>query len=35
MKIQDKEVPTVFQRKICWAALTGIALAVVILLVCS
>ena len=35
MKIQDKEVPTVFQRKICWAALTGIALAVVIILVCS
>ena len=35
MKIQDKEVPTIFQRKICWAALTGIALAVVILLVCS
>ncbi len=35
MKIQDKEVPTVFQRKICWAALTGIALAVVIMLVCS
>ncbi len=35
MKIQDKEVPTAFQRKICWAALTGIALAVVILLVCS
>ena len=35
MKIQDKEVPTVFQRKICWAALTGIALAVVFLLVCS
>ena len=35
MMIQEKEVPTVFQRKICWAALTGIALAVVILLVCS
>lgn len=35
MKIQDKEVPTIFQRKICWAALTGIALAVVVILVCS
>ena len=33
MKIQDKEVPTLFQRKICWAALTGVALMVVILLV--
>lgn len=35
MKIQDKEVPTIFQRKICWAALTGIALAVVVILVCG
>ncbi len=33
MKIQDKEVPTLFQRKICWAALTGVALVVVVLLV--
>ena len=35
MKIQDKEVPTIFQRKICWAALTGMALAVVVILVCG
>ena len=35
MKIQDKEVPTLFQRKICWAALTGVALVVVVLLVCG
>lgn len=33
MKIQDKEVPTLFQRKICWAALTGVALVVVVSLV--
>ena len=33
MKIQDKEVPTLFQRKVCWAALTGIALVVVVSLV--
>ena len=33
MKIQDKEVPTLFQRKICWAALTGVALVVVVTLV--
>lgn len=33
MKIQDKEVPTLFQRKICWAALTGVALVVVASLV--
>ena len=33
MKIQDKEVPTHFQRKICWAALTGVALVVVVTLV--
>ena len=33
MKIQDKEVPTLFQRKICWAALTGMALVVVVSLV--
>ncbi len=35
MKVQDKDVPTIFQRKICWAALTGIALAVVACLVCG
>ena len=35
MKIQDKEVPTLFQRKICWAALTGVALVVVVSLVCG
>lgn len=35
MKIQDKEVPTLFQRKICWAALTGVALVVVVALVCG
>lgn len=35
MKIQDKEVPTLFQRKICWAALTGLALVVVVALVCG
>ncbi len=35
MKIQDKEVPTLFQRKICWAALTGVALLVVVSLVCG
>lgn len=35
MKLQDKDVPTIFQRKICWAALTGIALAVVVILVCG
>lgn len=35
MKIQDKEVPSIFQRKLCWAALTGIALAVVVILVCG
>ena len=35
MKVQDKEVPTIFQRKICWAALTGMALAVVVILVCG
>ena len=33
MKIQDKEVPTLIQRKICWAALTGVALVVVVSLV--
>ncbi|MBQ9828741.1 MAG: AI-2E family transporter [Akkermansia sp.] len=33
MKIQDKEVPSLFQRKICWAALTGVALVVVVSLV--
>jgi len=33
MKIQDKEVPTLFQRKTCWAALTGVALVVVVSLV--
>ena len=35
MKLQDKDVPTIFQRQICWAALTGIALAVVVILVCG
>lgn len=35
MKLQDKDVPTIFQRQICWAALTGVALAVVIILVCG
>ena len=35
MKIQDKEVPTLFQRKVCWAALTGLALVVVVALVCG
>lgn len=35
MKIQDKEVPTLYQRKICWAALTGVALLVVVALVCG
>ena len=35
MKLQDKDVPTIFQRQICWAALTGIALAVVVMLVCG
>ena len=35
MKIQDMEVPTLFQRKICWAALTGVALVVVVSLVCG
>ena len=35
MKLQDKDVPTIFQRKICWAALTGVALAVVVILVCG
>ena len=33
MKIRDKDVPTLFQRKICWAALTGVALLVVVALV--
>ena len=35
MKLQDRDVPTIFQRQICWAALTGIALAVVVILVCG
>lgn len=35
MKIQDKEIPTIFQRKVCWAALTGLALVVVVALVCG
>ena len=35
MKIQDKDVPSLFQRKVCWAALTGLALLVVVALVCG
>jgi predicted PurR-regulated permease PerM len=35
MKIQDKDIPTLFQRKMCWAALTGLALVVVVALVCG
>lgn len=35
MKIQDKDVPSLFQRKVCWAALTGLALVVVVALVCG
>lgn len=35
MKLQDKEIPTLFQRKVCWAALTGVALVVVAALVCG
>lgn len=35
MKLQDKEIPTLFQRKVCWAALTGVALVVVVALVCG
>ena len=35
MKIQDKDIPSMFQRKVCWAALTGLALLVVVALVCG
>ncbi len=35
MKIQDKDIPSLFQRKVCWAALTGLALLVVVALVCA
>ena len=35
MKIQDKDIPSVFQRKVCWAALTGLSLVVVVALVCG
>lgn len=35
MKIQDREIPSLFQRKVCWAALTGLALLVVVALVCA
>lgn len=35
METEQKEVPTLFQRKVCWLALTGVALAVVLLLIVS
>ncbi len=35
MSKAEKEYPTAFQRAVCWAALSGLALTVVILLICA